>query len=80
MYKIMDESIMFFSRVFSQNSLQKLSTFCGYKDIYSRVEMGCEKPVFSKTGCIGNSLRNWDESRVPVANYQIGQTVLFVLQ
>ena len=30
----------------SQNSLCKLSTFHGYKDIYSRVYEGCEKSVF----------------------------------
>ena len=37
MYKIVDESILFFSRVFSQNSLWNLSTFYGYKGIYSKV-------------------------------------------
>ena len=32
----------------SQNSLWKLSTFCGYKGIYSRVCMECEKSVTTK--------------------------------
>ena len=36
-YKIVDESFLLFSRVISQNSLWMLSTFCGYKSIYSRV-------------------------------------------
>ena len=41
MYKILDESILFFSRVslskFSLEKISKLYTFRGYKDIYSRV-------------------------------------------
>ena len=36
MYKIMDESILFSLGFLSQNSLWKLSTFCGYKGNYSR--------------------------------------------
>ena len=40
--KIVDESILFFSRVLSRNSLWKLSTFRGYKGIYSRVYEECE--------------------------------------
>ena len=32
--KIVDESILFFSRVFLKNSLWKLSPFGGYKDLY----------------------------------------------
>ena len=51
-YKIMDESILFFSRV----SLSKLSTFRGYKGIYSRVCAECEKSYFRKTGCSSDSL------------------------
>ena len=39
--KIVNESILFFSRVF----LWKLSTFRGYKGIYSRVCMECEESV-----------------------------------
>ena len=35
--KIVDESIFFSLRFLSQNSLWKLSTFRGYKGIYSRV-------------------------------------------
>ena len=33
-------------------------------------EMECEKSHFSKTGCFGKSLRDWDESWVLVASYQ----------
>ena len=45
--KIMDESILFFSRVsLSKFSLEKLSTFRGYKGIYSRVCMECEESGF----------------------------------
>ena len=40
----------------SPNSLWKLSTFHGYKDIYSRVREECEKTFFCKTGCSGDSL------------------------
>ena len=40
----------------SQNSLKKLSTFCGYKGIYSRVYEECEETFFYKTGCSGDSL------------------------
>ena len=39
----------------SQNSLWKLSTFRGYKGIYSRVYEKCEKSVFIQTGHFGNS-------------------------
>ena len=46
MSKIVDESIFFFSRV----SLWKLSTFRGYKGIYSRVREKCEKLFFYKIG------------------------------
>ena len=35
---------------FSQNSLWKLSTFRGYKGIYSSVHEECEKSIFYKTG------------------------------
>ena len=34
----------------SQNSLRKLSTFRGYKSIYSRVYEECENTVFIQTG------------------------------
>ena len=44
--KIVDESILFSLEFFSQNSLWKLSTFRGYKGIYSRVYEECERLVF----------------------------------
>ena len=40
----------------SQNSLWKLSTFHGYKGIYSRVRDKCEKIFFYKIGQFGDSL------------------------
>ena len=50
-YKIVDESILLFSRVSLSNSLRELSTFCRYKGLYSRVREECEKSFFCKTGC-----------------------------
>ena len=50
-YKIMDESILLFSRVSLSNSLRELSTFRRYKGLYSRVREECEKSFFCKTGC-----------------------------
>ena len=41
-------------RFLSQNSPFKLSTFRGYKGIYSRVREECERSVFSKTGHSGD--------------------------
>ena len=55
-YKIVDESILLFSRVSLSNSHWELSTFRGYKGIYSRVCEECEKSFFYKIGCSGNSL------------------------
>ena len=46
MSKIVDESILVFSRVSLSNSLWKLSTFHGYKGIYSSVREECEKSFF----------------------------------
>ena len=40
----------------SKKSLWKLSTFCGYKGIYSRACEECEKSFFCKTGVSGDSL------------------------
>ena len=61
--KIVDKSILFFSKVslskfslfLSQNFLWKLSTFRGYKDIYSRVYEECEKSCFIQIGHSGDS-------------------------
>ena len=50
-YKIVDESILLFSRVSPSNSLRKLSTFRRYKGLYSKVREECEKSFFYKTGC-----------------------------
>ena len=51
----------------------------GIRVFIVRYEMECEKSVFNKIGCTGDSLRDWNESRVPVANYQTSQNVLLVL-
>ena len=55
MIKIVDESILFSLGFLSQNSLWKLSTFHGYKRIYSSVCEECEKLGFIQTGHSGNS-------------------------
>ena len=48
----------------SQNSLWKLSTFRGYKDIYSSVYEECEKLVSTKLGILVTQARDWNESLV----------------
>ena len=70
--KIVDKSILFFSKVYlskfslflSQNFLWKLSTFRGYKDIYSRVYEECERSIFIKQGILATRPRDWNEARV----------------
>ena len=59
--KIVDESILFFSRV-SQNSLWKLSTFRGYKSIYIGMCLECEESVFSKQSGLATWPRDLTES------------------
>ena len=50
MMKIVDESILFFSRIsLSKFSLEALY-ISGYKSIYSRVYEECEKSCFNQTG------------------------------
>ena len=56
MTKIVDESILFFSRFLSQNSLWKLFTFREYKGIYSGICEECEKSVFIQTWHFGDSV------------------------
>ena len=61
MMKIVDESILFFSKVsLSKFSLWKFSTFRGYKGIYSGVCKECEKSVFIQIGHSGDSV-SWVE-------------------
>ena len=55
--KIVDESILFSLGFLSQNSLWKLSTFRGYKGIYTRVREECEKLLFCKIGCLATHSR-----------------------
>ena len=50
--KIVDELILFLSRVSLSNSLWKLSTFRGNNGIYSRVCMECEESVTTKQGVL----------------------------
>ena len=49
---------------FSQNFFWKLSTFHGYKGIYSRVCMKCEELVTTKQGVLTTRARDWNESQV----------------
>ena len=51
----------------SQNSLWKLSTYCGYKDIYSGVCEECEKSVFIQTRHSGDSVSQVGRSRELIA-------------
>ena len=56
--KIVDESILFFFRVLSQNSLWKLFTFHGYKVIYSREYMEYEESVITKQDVLATRARD----------------------
>lgn len=47
----------------SQNSLSKLSTFHGYKGIYSRVYEEYERSFFIEQGILATRPRDWNESR-----------------
>ena len=47
----------------SQNSLWKLSTFRGYKGIYSRLCMECKELVTTKQGVLTTRARDWNESK-----------------
>ena len=59
MYKIVDELILLFSRVFSFKILSRSSLhFVGIRVFIVGYEMECEKSVFSKTGCTSDSLRD----------------------
>ena len=55
-------------RFLSQNSLCELSTFRGYKGIYSRVYEECERSVFIKQGILEIQPCNWKESWVWVTS------------
>ena len=59
MYKIVDELILSFSRVFSFKIISRSSLhFVGIRVFIVGYEMECEKSVFSKTGCTSDSLRD----------------------
>ena len=47
----------------SQNSLWKLSTFRGYKGIYSGVYEECKKSVSTKQGILATRAHDWNESQ-----------------
>ena len=51
----------FFLGFLSQNSLWKLSTFRGYKGIYTMVCMECEESVTTKQGVLETRARDWNE-------------------
>ena len=79
MFKIVDVSILFFSSVLLQNSLWKLSTFCRYKGIYSRVRKECEKSFFYKTGHFGDSLTTSMSRKFELQNNCQARMYFFVL-
>ena len=54
MMKIVDGSILFFSKVSLSKFSLKRSTFCGYNGIYSNVCEECEKLTFIQTGHSGD--------------------------
>ena len=60
--EIVDESILFFSRVslskFSRNSLQ----YVGIRGIYTGVCLKCERSVFSKQSSLATWPRDWTKS------------------
>ena len=47
-----DEDCCFSLGFLSQNSLWKLSIFCGYKGIYSKVYQECKESVTTKQGIL----------------------------
>ena len=47
----------------SQKSLWKLSIFCGYKGIYSKVYEECKKSFFCKHRGFWRLTHDWDKSR-----------------
>ena len=71
-------------RFLSQNSLWKNSLssihFVGIKVFIAGYEMECEKSLFSKTGCIGESLATGMSREFQSLVTKLGQTLLFVLQ
>ena len=77
--KIVDESILFFSRVslniLSGNSLY----FVGMRDIYIGVRIECEESGFSKQSWLAAWPHDLFESRVQAVSKQNCQTGLFVL-
>ena len=64
----------------SQNSLQKLSTFNGYKGIYSRVREECEKSFFYKIGHSSNSLSSGMSCEIELRVNCQARLSIFVLQ
>ena len=62
--KIVDESILFFSMDSLSKFSLKLSTFRGYKGIYSRVYEECEELVSTKYDISVTRACDWNELRV----------------
>ena len=66
--KIVDESILFFSRVsLSKFSLEALY-ICGYKGIIVGCVWNAKSQVSNKQGVLATRPRDWNESRVRVAS------------
>ena len=64
--KIVDETILFFSRVSLSKNLSRSSQyFMGIRGIYTRVRMECEESGFSKQSWLGSWTRGLTELQVP---------------
>ena len=71
-------SLGFLSQILFGSSLSSLH-FVGIRVFIVGYEMECEKSFFNETRCTGESLRDWDESRVSVASYQTRLDCTFCL-
>ena len=66
--KIVDETILFFSRVSLSKNLSRSSQyFMGIRGIYTRVRMECEESGFSKQSWLAAWTYGLIESRVSTA-------------
>ena len=70
----------FFLGFLSQNSLWKLSTFNGYKGIYSSVREECQKSFFYKIGHSSNSLSSGMSCEIELRVNCQARLSIFVLQ
>ena len=80
MYKIVDESILFFSKVsLSKFSLENSQHFVGMRVFIVKYEMECKKPFSAKQGALASYFVTGmsHEFQSPVT--RLGPIVLFVL-